>query len=99
MQRKEYQLLGDDRTLATVKVVAPEGPMSEVWQLLWTIKRHRDPNGRRSRSQAVCSLLNGHTVDKRLGRFHSAAIIDPIDHRRHLELDSSRKLIIKTSYH
>lgn len=47
-QRKKYEELGDDRNLATVRVVAPETLMGEVWRLLWTIKRHRDPNGRKT---------------------------------------------------
>ena len=48
MQRKEYEALGNDRNLATVRVLSPEEPLSEVWRLYWTIKRHRDPNGRMS---------------------------------------------------
>lgn len=57
VQRRKYQQLGDDRNLATVRVLIPEKPMGELWQLLWTIKRHRDPNGRESSFLAVYLLL------------------------------------------
>ena len=46
LQRNTYEQLGNDRTLATVRVLSPENPMRGMWQLLWTIKRERDPNGR-----------------------------------------------------
>ena len=42
VQRKKYAQLGDDRSLATVRVLSPENPMRGMWQLLWTTKRERD---------------------------------------------------------
>ena len=48
VQRSKYDQLGHDRNVATVRVLVPEKAMGEEWQLLWTIKRQRDPNGRKS---------------------------------------------------
>lgn len=67
--------------------------MGELWQLYWTIQRHRDPNGRRSSFPAVYFPLNEQTADKRLGQFHSEMTIDPINHRSHLELETNRESI------
>ena len=47
VQRSKYDELGNDKNLATVRVLVPEDPMGE-WQVMWTIKRQRDPNGRKS---------------------------------------------------
>ena len=47
-QRMKYEQLGEDRNLASVRVLTPETAMGEMWQLVWTIKRHRDPNVRKS---------------------------------------------------
>lgn len=47
MQRNKYEELRNDRTLATVRVLPREEAMGDMWQLLWTIKRHRDPSGRK----------------------------------------------------
>lgn len=98
MQRREYEQLGGDRNMATVRVLIPEKPMGEQWQLLWTIKRQRDPNGRKSAFPAVSSLLEGRLIDKELGQFHSATTIDPIDHQICLALETNRKLIHMASY-
>lgn len=58
VQQEKYRELGDDRNLATVTVLSPETVTGdvEVWRLLWTIKRHRDPNGRKSSLSVVESL-------------------------------------------
>lgn len=48
VQRKKYEQLANDRNLASVRVLTPERLTGGMWQLLWTIKRHRDPNGRKS---------------------------------------------------
>ena len=47
VQKNKHQELGDDRNLATVRVVAPQVMIGEVWRLVWTIKRPRNPNGRK----------------------------------------------------
>lgn len=56
VQRKKYEELRDDRNLATVRVLVPQRPTDGLWQLLWTIKRHRDPNGRRSSAHLPSGL-------------------------------------------
>ena len=96
LQRKQYKQLGDDRNLATVRVCVPEKPTSELWQLYWTILRHRDPNGRRSFFPVVYFLLNEQIADKRLGQFHSEMTI--VDPQSHLKLDSDRKSISMAFY-
>ena len=48
VQRYKYEELRAERNLATVRVLVPQTATGGVWQLLWTIKRHRDPNGRES---------------------------------------------------
>lgn len=97
VQRKKYEQLGDDGDLATVRVLVPEKLM-ELWQLLWTIKRHRDPDGRRSSFPADNFLLNERVLDKILGQFHSVTTIDPIEHQTHLELDTNRESILVALY-
>ena len=57
VQRKNYEQLGNDRNLASVRVLTPERLTGGMWQLLWTIKRHRDPNGRESFFPGGCFLL------------------------------------------
>lgn len=91
VQRKKYDEFGDDRNLVTVRVLYPEKPTDKLWQLLWTIKRHRNPNGRRSSFPAVSFILNGQIVDKRLGQVLSETKIDPIDNRSHLQIDTNSK--------
>ena len=93
VQRRKYEQLGGDRNMATARVLVPEDPMGEQWQLLWTIKRHKDPNGRKSPFPAAGSLLDGRSVDNGLGQFHSATTINPIDHQTHLELETNRKSV------
>ena len=46
VQRDKYEEFGDVRTLVSVRVLVPERLMGGMWQLQWTIKRERDPNGR-----------------------------------------------------
>ena len=46
MQRNKYEEFRNDRDLVTVRVLSPEEPVNDMWQLLWSIKRHRDPSGR-----------------------------------------------------
>ena len=55
VQRSKYDELRADRNLATVRVVVPQIPTGGVWQLLWTMKRHRDPNGRKSSFRTMVS--------------------------------------------
>ena len=98
VQRRKYEQLGDDRVLATATVLLPEDPMGTQWQLLWSIKRHRDPAGRKSPFLAVGSLLDGRSVDQGLGQFHSATTIDPIKHQTHLELETNGKSVSLVSY-
>ena len=98
MQRRIYEELGGDRNMATVRVLIPENPLGEHWQLLWTTKRQRDPNGRKSSFPAVSSHLDGRLTDKELGQFYSATTIDPIDHQTCLALETNRKLIHMASY-
>ena len=57
VQRFKYEELRADRNLATVRVLVPQHPTDGIWQLLWTIKRHRDPNGRTSPLRNHVSLI------------------------------------------
>lgn len=57
VQRLQYEELGHDRNLATVRVLVPQKSTYELWQLLWTIKRLRDPNGRRSSTYLPSDLV------------------------------------------
>lgn len=98
VQRRKYEQFGDDRLLASARVLLPEDPMGTQWQLLWTIKRHRDPNGRKFPFPRVDSLLDGRLVDQGLGQFHSATVIDPIQNQPHLELETNRKSVSLASY-
>ncbi len=98
VQRRKYEQFGDDRLLASARVLLPEDPMGTQWQLLWTIKRHRDPNGRKCPFPRVCSLLDGRSVDQGLGQFHSATTIDPIKNQTHLERDTNGKSVSLVFY-
>ena len=56
VQRKKYEQLGDNRTFATVRVLAPDNLMRGMWQLLWTTKREREL--RQFHSQMAIDPLN-----------------------------------------
>lgn len=74
--RNKYEELRNDRTLATVKVLPPEERMGDMWQLLWTIKRHRDPSGRRFHSMTAIEPINHRThleLEANPGQIHSVA--------------------------
>ena len=91
-QRYQYEELGNNRSLACVRVMAPENPMHGMWQLYWTIKREKDANGRKSPLPQRLIFFSKEPVnDKRLGQFHSQITIDPINNTSHLELGNDRK--------
>lgn len=56
VQRSKYEQLGNDRTLVAVRVLSPERVMGGMWELYWTIKRERDPNGRKFLFPSAYSL-------------------------------------------
>lgn len=72
--RKKYDEFGDDRNLVTVRVLYPEKPTDKLWQLLWTIKRHRNPNGRQVLSETKIDPIDNRShlqIDTNTGHTHS----------------------------
>ncbi|KAF6232247.1 hypothetical protein HO173_009630 [Letharia columbiana] len=72
--RLQYEELGHDRNLATVRVLVPQKSTYELWQLLWTIKRLRDPNGRQFHSEMAIDPIDRRThleLDTYPGQIHS----------------------------
>ena len=94
-------MFGDNRTRASVTVLAPDNPMRGTWQLLWTTKREGDVRKSISTSPLhnnIVILADGYGTDERLGRFHSQVAIDPINNKTYLEVDEQRKSTLLTSY-